>query len=157
MSCRIAIDPSDGKKQFIEWDSPKHIQQLKNLSWELLQLADEPFKSDNTSEISVLKSTAVEYGKNHTKIDFSDHSDQFPYPVELRCGDFVSSATIYCYFIEALAIYGKKEQAVHLAMNLALAIVRYYTAWLEVTYFLSCLEAANWGRFFVARLVLTLA
>ncbi|XP_028406963.1 uncharacterized protein LOC114529377 isoform X2 [Dendronephthya gigantea] len=125
------LHPSDGKKQFIEWDSPQHIQQLKNLSWESLQLSDDPFKSNSTSEISVLKSTAIEYGKNLTKMNFSDTSGQFPYPVELRCGDFVSSVTMYCYFIEALVIYGKKEQAVDLAMNLALAIIRYYSAWLE--------------------------
>ena len=62
----------------------------------------------------------------------SDPMEQFPLPIELSCGAFSSSVTVYCYLIEALSVYGKTEQAVHLAMNLALAVVRYYGTWLEV-------------------------
>lgn len=124
-------DPSDGKKQLLEWDSPKHIEYLKNFSWESLQLPDDPFTNNGLCEISVLKNVVIEIQRS-TKNHFPQPAEQFPQPIVLTCGHFSSSVTVYCYLIEALCIYGKTEQAVHLAMNLALAIVRYYSSWLEV-------------------------
>ena len=125
------IDSADGKKQYLEWDSPKHIEHLKTFTWESLQLSDDPFKDDDQTEMSVLRSAVLECtvprsAKHHVP-------EQFPFPKELTCGTFVSSVTVYCYLVEALSVYGKKDQAVHLAMNLTLAIVRYYNAWVEVS------------------------
>jgi hypothetical protein len=132
----LFVDSNDGKKQYLEWDSPKHIQHLKTFNWESLQLSDDPFKSDDPSEICVLKSAVIDCNvQRSTRAHFPDPaSEQFPLPTELRCGDFSSSVTVYCYLVEALSMYGKTEQALHLAMNLVLAIVRYYTTWLEVKF-----------------------
>ena len=127
----LLTDSTDGKKQYLEWHSPKHIQHLKTFTWESLQLTEDPFKNDDLSEISVVKS-ATESNVHRSTRSSPDPSEQFPLPMELSCGDFSSSVIVYSYLVEALYVYGKTEQAVHLAMKLALTIVRYYSSWLEV-------------------------
>ena len=137
------LHSNDGKKQYFEWDSPKHIQYLKNSTWESLQLSEDPFKTDSPSDISVVNSIVIKCnnGQRLATGQLSDPTEQFPLPIELSCGNFASSVTVYCYLVEALSVYGKTEQAVHLAMNLALAVVRYYGTWLEGSFQLSTQNA----------------
>ena len=127
----LLADSTNGQKQYLEWDSPKHIEYLKSFTWESLQLSDDPFKDDNRTEMSVLRSAFLECTVSRSR--YLRNPEQFPFPQELGCGNFASSVTVYCYLVEALSVYGKIDQAVHLAMNLALAIVRYYSSWLEVS------------------------
>ena len=118
---------SDGvKQQGLDWGILKHITGLKSFNWQSLQLADDPNKHDSLSEISVSKSIFLE-----TSSRGADSSEKFPYPVHFTCADFSSSLTVFCYLVEALIVYGRKSEGVDLAMNLALAVVRYYSAWLE--------------------------
>lgn len=115
----------------MQWDSQKHIQCLKNFSWDTLELGEGPFKNNNLSEVTVERCIVVETSLTNSRDNSDDLTDRFSYPISLSCGSFCSSVTIFCYMIEALHVYGETEKAVHLAMAVTLAIVRYYNAWLE--------------------------
>ena len=116
----------------MQWDSQKHIQCLKNFSWDTLELGEGPFKNNNLAEVTVQRCVVIETSLTNSRDNSSDNlTDRFSYPVSLSCGSFSSSVTIFCYMIEALYVYGETEQAVHLAMAVTLAIIRYYNAWLE--------------------------
>ena len=109
-----------------------------------MQLSEDPFKTAHSADIAVVNTALIDCNGEHLRTgQFPDAAEQFPLPIKLSCGDFSSSVTVYCYLVEALSVYGKTEQAVHLAMNVALAVVRYYSTWLEVN---DCLKQSTRER-----------
>ena len=131
--CSLFLEGDSGsnKKEYLQWDSQKHIQRLRNFSWDSLELGEDPFKNNNLAEVTVEQCVIIQATKTNPKDGVDELRYHFSYPVSLKCGSFSSSVTVLCYVIEALYVYGKTEKAVHLAMAVGLSIVRHYNTWLD--------------------------